>query len=186
MSTSSPLYEIPLRRIDGTPTTLADFEGKVLLVVNVASECGLTPQYEALEKLYEAHRERGLEVLGFPANEFGAQEPGSNEQIQSFCQSNYGVQFPMFEKIVVKGAGIHPLYQQLVAAWPSAENFGDDGFARKLAGYGIQHESPSDVLWNFEKFLVDRSGKVVGRFSPEIKPDDPRLVQAIEAALAAR
>src|SRR5690554_7920519 len=106
---SSSLYEIPLRRIDGTPTTLAAFQGKVLLVVNVASKCGLTPQYEGLEKLYETYRDRGFEVLGFPANEFGAQEPGTNEEIQAFCTTNYGVQFPMFEKIVVKGEGIHPL-----------------------------------------------------------------------------
>ena len=180
---TASLREIPLRRIDGTPTTLAQFEGKVLLLVNVASQCGLTPQYEGLEKLYQAYRSRGLEVLGFPANEFGAQEPGTNEEIQAFCTTNFGVQFPMFEKIVVKGPGIHPLYQTLTQAQPSAENFGDDTFQRKLEGYGIKQENPADVMWNFEKFLVDRSGKVVGRFAPGIGPDHPQLRQAIEAAL---
>lgn len=180
---SSSLYEIPLRRIDGTPTTLGDFRGKVLLLVNVASQCGLTPQYEGLEKLYEDRREKGLEVLGFPANEFGAQEPGTNEEIQQFCTTNYGVKFPMFEKIVVKGEGIHPLYRALIEAQPSADSFGDDGFRTKLEGYGIKQEKPSDVLWNFEKFLVGRDGRVIARFAPSITPDDPGLLRAIDAAL---
>jgi glutathione peroxidase len=181
---TTPLYEIPLRRIDGTPANLGDFRGKVLLLVNVASQCGLTPQYEGLEKLYEKYRERGLEVLGFPANEFGAQEPGQNEEILEFCTTNFGVQFPMFEKIVVKGEGIHPLYQTLTKAQPAADDLGDGTFRQKLAGYGIKQENPSDVLWNFEKFLVDRSGNVVGRFAPSVKPEDPGLLQAIEEQLA--
>ena len=180
---STPIYDIPLRRIDGTPATLGDFRGKVLLVVNVASQCGLTPQYEGLEKLYESHRERGLEVLGFPANEFGAQEPGSNEEIQAFCTSNYGVRFPMFEKIVVKGEGTHPLYRALIEAQPKADDLGDGSFREKLAGYGIKQEKPSDVMWNFEKFLVGRDGKVIGRFAPSVTPDAPGLMQAIESAL---
>ncbi|MNR78887.1 Hydroperoxy fatty acid reductase gpx1 [compost metagenome] len=178
------LYEIPLHRIDGSPATLGDFRGKVLLLVNVASQCGLTPQYDALEKLYETYRDRGLAVLGFPANEFGAQEPGSNAEIQEFCRTNFGVQFPMFEKIVVKGEGIHPLYRELTQAVSKANDLGDDTFAKKLAGYGITHEQPSDVMWNFEKFLVDRQGKVVGRFAPSVTPDNPELVRAIESALA--
>jgi len=181
MTTS--LYEIPLRRIDGTPATLGDFRGKVLLVVNVASKCGLTPQYEGLEKLYESRRERGLEVLGFPANEFGAQEPGTNEEILQFCTSNYGVRFPMFEKIVVKGEGIHPLYRALVEAQPAADFLGDDSFRAKLEAYGIRQENPSDVLWNFEKFLVGRDGRVIGRFAPSVTPDHPGLLRAIDAAL---
>ena len=181
---SASLYDIPLRRIDGAPTSLKAFEGKVLLLVNVASQCGLTPQYEGLEKLYESHRERGLEVLGFPANEFGAQEPGSNAEIQEFCRTNFGVKFPMFEKIVVKGEGIHPLYRQLIQAQPKADDLGDDTFAKKLAGYGIVHERPEDVMWNFEKFLVDRHGHVIARFAPSVKPEDPALVKAIEEALA--
>lgn len=180
---SDALSQIPLRRIDGTPTTLADFRGKALLIVNVASQCGLTPQYEGLERLYESHRSRGLEVLGFPANEFGAQEPGSNEEIQAFCTTNYGVKFPMFEKIVVKGPDIHPLYRALTEAQPAADSLGDDSFREKLAGYGIVQEAPSDLLWNFEKFLVDRSGKVIARFAPSVTPDHPGLVGAIEAAL---
>ena len=180
---ASPLYEIPLRRIDGSPTSLKEFEGKVLLVVNVASQCGLTPQYDALEKLYETWRDRGLEVLGFPANEFGAQEPGQNAEILEFCRSTYGVRFPMFEKIVVKGEGIHPLYRALIDAQPNAEDFGDDGFATRLATYGIPRGAPSDVLWNFEKFLVDRRGQVAGRFAPHIVPDHSGLVRAIELAL---
>jgi glutathione peroxidase len=186
MTTPAPslsLYDIPLRRIDGTPTNLGAFRGKVLLVVNVASKCGLTPQYEALEKLYESHRDRGLEILGFPANEFGAQEPGTNEEILAFCTSNYGVRFPMFEKIVVKGPGIHPLYQALIAARPRAENFGDDSFEKALAKHGIRRDDPADVMWNFEKFLVSRDGRVIGRFVPGIAPDDPRLLRAVEEAL---
>lgn len=179
------LRSIPLRRIDGTSTNLGAFEGKVLLIVNVASQCGLTPQYEGLEKLYRAHRERGLEVLGFPANEFGAQEPGTNEEIESFCTTNFGVTFPMFEKIVVKGESIHPLYETLVGAQPKADDLGDDSFEKKLEGYGIRREAPSDVMWNFEKFLVSRDGRVIGRFVPGIAPDHPGLLQAIEAALSA-
>jgi glutathione peroxidase len=180
---TSSLSSIPLRRIDGTPTSLADFQGKVLLIVNVASECGLTPQYDALEKLYETYRAKGLSVLGFPANEFGAQEPGSNTEIQEFCRTKFGVQFPMFEKIVVKGEGIHPLYRELTRAVPKADDLGDDSFAKKLAGYGITHENPSDVMWNFEKFLVNRQGEVVARFAPSVTPDHPELVKAIEAQL---
>jgi len=141
------------------------------------------PQYEALEKLYESRRDRGLVVLGFPANDFGAQEPGTNEEILAFCTSTYGVQFPMFEKIAVKGPEMHPLYRALVAAFPRAEDFGDDSFEKRLESYGIRRESPSDLLWNFEKFLVSRDGRVIGRFIPGIAPDDPRLLAAIDAAL---
>lgn len=180
---TSTLSSIPLRRIDGSPTSLADFQGKVLLLVNVASECGLTPQYDALEKVYETYRDRGFEVLGFPANEFGAQEPGTNAEIQEFCRTSFGVQFPMFEKIVVKGEGIHPLYRALTQAEPKANDLGDASFAQKLAGYGIKQENPSDVLWNFEKFLVNRQGEVVGRFAPSVTPDHPELLKAIEAQL---
>lgn len=180
---ASTLSAIPLRRIDGTPTSLAEFQGKVLLIVNVASKCGLTPQYEALEKLYETYRDQGFEVLGFPANEFGAQEPGTNAEIQEFCRLTYGVQFPMFEKIVVKGEGIHPLYLALTQAVPKADDLGDDSFAKKLARYGIVQENPSDIMWNFEKFLIDRQGQVVKRFAPSVTPDHPQLVKAIEEVL---
>ena len=156
---SSSLYEIPLRRIDGTPTTLAAFQGKVLLVVNVASKCGLTPQYEGLEKLYETYRDRGFEVLGFPANEFGAQEPGTNEEIQAFCTKNFGVEFPLFSKIHVKGADQHPLYAELTKA------------------------TGEEVDWNFNKFLVDADGKVQRRFGGRVEPTSDALVGAIEGLL---
>lgn len=178
------LYDIPLNRIDGSHTALEAYRGKVLLIVNVASECGLTPQYTGLEALYQRYHEQGLEVLGFPANEFGAQEPGSNEEIQNFCSRNYGVKFPMFEKIIVKGEGIHPLYQNLTLAEPQADDLGDSSFAENLAKYGIKQDQPGAVLWNFEKFLVDRQGKVIGRFAPGVTPEDPKFVAAIEAALA--
>ncbi|HEY9723665.1 MAG TPA: glutathione peroxidase [Oscillatoriaceae cyanobacterium] len=181
------MTDIPLRRIDGTPTTLADFDGQVLLVVNVASKCGLTPQYAGLEKLYETYRDRGFAVLGFPANQFMGQEPGENAEIQQFCSLTYGVQFPMFEKIVVKGEGIHPLYQALIHAVPKADTLGDDSFAKKLAAHvakAITGGSAEDVSWNFEKFLLDRHGNPVARYAPSVTPEAPGLVAAIEAELA--
>jgi glutathione peroxidase len=177
------IYEIPLRRIDGTEATLGDFRGKVLLLVNVASDCGLTPQYADLEKLYEENQASGLIVAGFPANEFGAQEPGSNEEIANFCTVEFGVKFPMFEKIVVKGDGLHPLYRRLIEEQPHSRERAGSQFRAKLAGYGIKQENPSDILWNFEKFLLSRSGKVVGRFAPDISADDPMLIDAIEREL---
>ena len=181
MTTS--LQDIPVARIDGSPSSLGAFAGKVLLVVNVASKCGLTPQYAGLEKLYEDKRAQGLEVLGFPANDFGAQEPGSDAEISEFCSLTYDVKFPLFSKISVLGATRHPLYAGLVAAQPAA--LGDGPFRERLKGYGISRDDPTDVLWNFEKFLVGRDGNVVARFAPDTAADDPRLLQAIDAALAA-
>jgi len=180
---ATPLQDIPVTRIDGTPARLGDWAGKVLLVVNVASQCGLTPQYAGLEKLYEDKRGQGLEVLGFPANDFGAQEPGTDAEISAFCSLNFDVKFPLFSKISVLGAGQHPLYAGLVAAQPAA--VGEGPMREKLKGYGISAANPADVLWNFEKFLVGRDGEVIARFAPDIPADDPRLVQAIDAALAA-
>jgi glutathione peroxidase len=180
---SATIYDIPIKAIDGSDASLKAYAGKVLLVVNVASQCGLTPQYEALEKLYEAHRDRGLVVLGFPANDFGAQEPGTNEEIASFCDSKFGVQFPLFEKISVKGDSRHPLYDELIAAKPTADGNGDE-FREKLAGYGVKPDSPSGILWNFEKFVIARDGTVAARFNPDVTPDDPKVVAAIEAELA--
>ncbi|KAF7598043.1 MAG: glutathione peroxidase [Candidatus Dactylopiibacterium carminicum] len=180
--TVSDLYDIPLQRIDGTPTTLAAFRGKVLLVVNVASKCGLTPQYAGLEKLYEDKRAQGLEVLGFPANNFKAQEPGTEAEIAEFCKLTYDVQFPLFAKLSVLGADQHPLYAALTAAQP--QSTGDGPFRERLESHGIKAASPVDVLWNFEKFLLDRSGRVVARFSPDTAADDPRLLQAIDTELA--
>ena len=182
---SDHIETIPVNLINGQATSLAAYRGKVLLVVNVASACGLTPQYEGLERLYQDKQAEGLVVLGFPANDFGAQEPGSNEEIADFCTSKFSVQFPMFEKITVKGEGQHPLYQQLVAAQPQAQEKPGSDFRAKLAGYGITQEKPGDVLWNFEKFLISKDGRVVGRFAPDTLPDDAILAQAIERELRA-
>ena len=179
----SNLASVPLTTLAGTPTSLADYSGKVLLIVNVASKCGLTPQYEGLEKLYEDKRAQGLEVLGFPANNFGAQEPGTNAEISQFCSLTYDVKFPLFSKISVLGADQHPLYASLTAAQPEA--LGAAPFREELKGYGIQPGDPKDVMWNFEKFLVGRDGRVVARFAPDTAPDDARLVKAIADALAA-
>lgn len=177
------LQNIPLTRIDGTAGSLADYHGKVLLVVNVASKCGLTPQYAGLEALYQDKRGQGLEVLGFPANNFKEQEPGSDAEIQSFCSIEYGVQFPLFSKISVVGDDQHPLYRELISARPEA--IGDGPFREKLQGFGIAPNSPPDILWNFEKFLIGRKGEVVARFAPDVAADDPRLLAAIDEALAA-
>lgn len=152
-------HDFAAKTITGQDKKLADYKGHVLLVVNVASECGLTPQYEGLEALHRKYRERGLRVLGFPANEFGAQEPGSNEQIKSFCEKNYGVSFDMFAKVVVKGEGIHPLF-----AW-------------------LTKETGGDIAWNFGKFLIGKDGEILKRFEPKVTPESPEVTQAIEAAL---
>jgi glutathione peroxidase len=176
------LYDIPLRQIDGSISRLADYRGNVLLVVNVASKCGLTPQYTGLESLYQAKRAKGLQVLGFPANNFKGQEPGSDSEIANFCSVNYDVHFPLFSKISVLGEDQHPLYALLTTAQPAA--IGDGPFRERLKGYGINAENPTDVLWNFEKFLLSRGGEVVGRFAPDVDADDPRLVSAIDAELA--
>ncbi|MFL9925556.1 glutathione peroxidase [Herbaspirillum lusitanum] len=178
----STLYDIPLKRIDGSDTNLADYRGKVLLVVNVASKCGLTPQYEGLEKLYQEQQAKGLEVLGFPANNFKGQEPGSDAEISQFCALTYDVHFPMFSKISVAGADKHPLYQALTKAQPAAT--GDGPFRERLKGYGIESGDPQEVLWNFEKFLVSKQGEVVGRFAPDVAADDARLLEAVDTELA--
>ena len=180
---SANLYDIPLRRLEGQAASLNDYRGKVMLIVNVASQCGLTPQYAGLEKLFEQYEERGLVVLGFPCNDFGAQEPGSEAEIADFCQRNYGVRFPMFEKVEVNREERHPLYRALIQAQPQARQLDGSQFADKLAQHGLSPKNPSDVMWNFEKFLVDREGKVIARFAPDVKPDDPALIEAIEAAL---
>ena len=178
------IAEIPLTRIDGSADSLANHKGKVLLVVNVASKCGLTPQYEGLEKLYGRYKDQGFEVLGFPANDFGAQEPGTNEEIVSFCSANYGVSFPLFSKADVTGAGKQPLYAALTEAMP--EKQGDAaGFRERQRERGRTPTEDPEVLWNFEKFLIGRDGEVAARFAPSITPEDPALVAAIEAELAA-
>jgi glutathione peroxidase len=188
MSTA-PIYDIPVTRITGETTSLADYRGKVLLVVNVASKCGLTPQYDALEKVYARFKDSGFVVCGFPANDFGAQEPGSNEDIQTFCRSTFGVDFPMFSKIPVTGPDTHPLYKSLIAAQPKAVGPTRDSFRENLDGFlkgkhnGASTNPEPGILWNFEKFLIDRTGNVAARFSPEVLPDDPSVVAAIESAL---
>jgi len=160
------LFDIPIHDLEGAPSSLAPYKGKALLLVNVASKCGLTPQYEGLERLQERYETRGFSVLGFPCNQFMGQEPGSPEEIREFCSTTYGVTFPLFEKIEVNGEDRHPIYDQLTQV-PDA-----DGAA-------------GDIQWNFEKFLVAPDGQVVGRFRPGVEPEDPALVDAIEGQLPA-
>lgn len=170
--------------LDGEKTTLAGYKGNVLLVVNVASKCGLTPQYEQLEVLQQRLEAKGFSVLGFPCNQFLGQEPGSAEEIKTFCSTTYGVTFPMFSKIDVNGEQRHPLYQKLTAAAPDAIAPEGSGFYERMASKGRAPQTPGDILWNFEKFLIGRDGQVIQRFSPDMTPDDPQLVTAIERALA--
>ena len=160
------VYDFPVNTLSGQPASLGDLSGKTLLVVNVASKCGLTPQYAGLERLHERLSDRGFSVVGFPCNQFGGQEPGGTEEIQQFCSVNYGVSFPLFEKIDVNGPSRHPIYAELTEV-PDAAG---------VAG---------DIQWNFEKFLIAPDGKVAGRFRPQTKPEDPALVAAIEASLPA-
>ena len=178
----SAVSQIAFNKTDGTSTTLANYQGKVVLVVNVASKCGLTPQYEGLEKLYQAKKSEGLQILGFPANNFLAQEPGTDEEIQQFCSVTYDVHFPILKKISVVGEDKHPLYQALTDAQP--ERMGEGPWWKDLVDYGLTPNPVPEVLWNFEKFLVNKNGEVVARFAPDITADDPRLLQAIEAELA--
>lgn len=159
------LAEVPLKDIDGKPTTLKAQKARVLLVVNVASQCGLTPQYTALEKLHRKYKDQGFSVVGFPCNDFGAQEPGTPSEIKQFCSSKYEVSFPLMEKLHVKGPEQHPLYALLTG---------------KDAAY------PGDIKWNFGKFLVTSDGKVLKRFEPKTTPDDPEVIAAVEAALKAK
>jgi glutathione peroxidase len=160
---SESVYDVSLKDIDGKPTTLKTYQGKVLLIVNVASKCGYTPQYAGLQALQEKYKDKGLMVLGFPCNQFGGQEPGTNEEIKEFCSSKYQVSFPLFDKIEVNGPNRHALYTV-------------------LAGEGSPY--PGDIKWNFNKFLVGRDGKILKRFDSKVKPDSPELVQAIQTALA--
>jgi glutathione peroxidase len=175
------LQQIPLQTIEGKAASLGDYAGKVLLVVNTASKCGLTPQYAGLEALYSRYRDQGLEVLGFPSNDFAGQEPGSNEEIASFCELNYSVDFPLFSKMKVVGPQKHPLYASLVAEQP--KTVGSESFREKLKGYNVEPNPEPEVLWNFEKFLIARDGRTVARFSPDMIPADATLVAAIEREL---
>lgn len=163
---AAALYEIPLKDIDGKATSLKDYQGKVLLVVNVASRCGFTRQYKPLEAVHRKYKDRGFTVLGFPSNDFGGQEPGTPEEIKQFCQSKYEVSFPIFEKLKVRpGAEQHPLYVALT---------------------GKESPFPGNVKWNFGKFLIGRDGKILARFDSADEPDSEKVTKAIEAALAAK
>lgn len=179
---NSDLYEIPVKTIDGTETNLGEYKDKVLLIVNVASKCGLTPQYAGLEKLYENYRAKGFEVLGFPANNFMGQEPGTEEEIQEFCQLNYDVKFPLFSKISVKGEDQNPLYKYLTETKPDTD-VNDGEFEAKLKGYGSTRSKPNEVLWNFEKFLIGKNGEIAARFAPDVTAEDERLIEKIETEL---
>ncbi|MCX6158855.1 MAG: glutathione peroxidase [Ignavibacteriae bacterium] len=160
--TSDPINvsDVKVKTMDGQEKSISDFKGKVLLIVNVASKCGYTPQYEGLEKIYEKYKDKGLEILAFPCNDFGGQEPGTNEEIQSFCKSTYNVTFPLFDKVKVLGGDKAPLYS-------------------KLIGY----EPAGDISWNFEKFLIDKNGNVVGRYKSKVKPESDEFMAAIEKLL---
>lgn len=158
---SPSIAEISVSTMQGSPKPLGDYAGKVLLIVNVASYCGYTPQYQGLEALYQKYRDQGLEVLAFPCNDYGMQEPDSNDKIQQFCETRYGITFPLFDKVHAKGAQQHPLYAKLTEAEPSGE-----------------------VSWNFEKFLVNKKGEVVGRYKSAVAPDSPELTRDIERELA--
>ena len=182
------ISEIPLTTIDGQPTSLSAYAGEVLLIVNVASKCGLTPQYTALEALYQQFKDQGFTVLGFPANDFAGQEPGTNAEIAAFCTTEYPVTFPLFSKISVTGDAKHALYRALTSTQPDRISNGND-LHDHLAEYARQNGLPGpnklpEVLWNFEKFLVSRQGEVVARFAPDLTPDDPKLIEAIESALS--
>jgi glutathione peroxidase len=163
VQTAETLYEIPLKDIDGQPTSLEAYRGKVLLIVNVASKCGFTPQYAGLEALYQKYKDQGFTVLGFPCNQFGRQEPGTNEEIKQFCSTKYQVSFPLFDKIEVNGENRHALYEALA---------------------GKNSPFSGRIWWNFAKFLIGRDGKILGRFGTRVKPGSTKLVQAVESALA--
>jgi glutathione peroxidase len=165
LASAGSVHQTSVKDIDGKGVSLGAYRGKVLLIVNVASKCGFTPQYKELESVYEKYKDQGLVVLGFPCNQFGAQEPGSNDEIKQFCSSKYNVTFPLFDKIDVNGPNRHPLYTTLA---------------------GNDSPYPGDIKWNFSKFLVGRDGKILKRFESRVVPNSPEVTQAIEAALAAK
>ena len=159
-----PMWDVPIKTLQGKDTKLSEYKGKALMIVNVASKCGLTPQYSTLEALQKKYEAKGFTVVGFPCNQFGGQEPGTAKEIETFCSTTYGVTFPMMEKIEVNGPGRHPIYQALT---PLKDASGHDG----------------DIRWNFEKFVVSADGKKITRFDPKTTPDDPTLIAAVEASL---
>ncbi|MBP1849024.1 glutathione peroxidase [Rhizobium halophytocola] len=174
---------VPVKRADGQETTLGAFKGKVVLVVNVASKCGLTKQYEGLEALFEEKQDDGLVIAAFPANNFKGQEPGTDAEILEFCQLTYDVKFPIFSKISVKGEDKHPLYQALTAS--GVPTTGDGPMKALLRSKGMEVADDTEILWNFEKFLIGRDGEIKARFAPDVTADDVRLTSAIDKELAA-
>jgi glutathione peroxidase len=162
-ASAGSIHQTTVKDIDGKQTTLDAYKGKVLLIVNVASRCGFTPQYKELESIYEKYKDRGFVVLGFPCNQFGSQEPGTDAEIKEFCSSKYNVTFPLFDKIEVNGPNRHPLYTSLA---------------------GKDSPYPGDIKWNFSKFLISRDGKIIKRYDSKVVPDSPEVTAAIEAALA--
>jgi glutathione peroxidase len=165
LQAADSIYDIPLKDIDGHAASLSTYKGKVILIVNVASHCGFTPQYAALESVYQKYKDQGLVICGFPCNQFGAQEPGTDTEIKQFCTATYNVTFPMFDKLEVNGDNRHPLYVLLA---------------------GKDSPFPGNIHWNFTKFLIGRDGKILNRFDSKVKPDSDELTQAVEAALAAK
>lgn len=179
----SKVSQIEFNLANGKSTTLSEYGDKVIMVVNVASKCGLTPQYEGLERIYEKYQDKGFMVIGFPANEFAGQEPGTNEEIQQFCQGTFGVKFPVAAKLVVKGEGQHPLFQLLTEEKPVATMKPGGTLEARLREKGLLGGKAGDIMWNFEKFLLNRKGEVVERFAPDIAPEDKEVISAIESAL---
>jgi len=175
------LGDIEYRKMDGSSGSPSEYDGDVLLVVNVASKCGLTPQYTGLQQLYTDKQDDGFTILAFPANNFGGQEPGTDDEIAEFCTSEYSVTFPVMSKISVVGDDQHALYAELTQQAPTAD--GKDAMREALRGHGMEPTEDPDVLWNFEKFLIGKDGSVVARFAPAVAPDDPTLVAAIDAEL---
>ena len=181
---ANDIYEIPVKTIDGAETNLSEYKGKTLLIVNVASKCGLTSQYESLGKLYANYKDKGFEVLGFPSNDFMGQEPGTEAEIKDFCDTNFDVKFPLFSKVGINGENRHPLYANLIESHPKTDVKNGDDLLNGLIKFGHKHLDETDVLWNFEKFLISKNGEVVARFAPDVTPDDARLTAKIDEELA--
>lgn len=177
------VFDFTVKTNKGEDVSLSQFEGKVLLIINTASKCGFTPQYDALEKLYKEHKDAGFEILAFPSNDFSEQEPGTDDEIKEFCTVKYNVTFPLFKKIPVVGENANDLYKYLIAAEP--ETSGDsDGLRKLLKSHNIQPNDAPQILWNFEKFIINKKGEIVGRFSSNVNPDDKDFVNLIETELS--
>ena len=177
------MYEFSMKNIDGSEVKLETYKGKVVMIVNTASKCGLTPQYEALQAVYDKYKDKNFLILGFPANNFMGQEPGTEDEIKDFCSTNYNVTFPMFSKLSTKGDDQHELYKYLTETKPETD-VNDGGLEEKLKGYGAVRSQPSEVLWNFEKFLVSKEGEITARFAPDVAPNDERLLAKLNEEIS--